>query len=121
MPADFAGLSRTSLIMLTDACISMDANCASPVQAEWTPSESYELNNGSQKQSAPFQPGDWDARLTSVLGLERTAFYTPDRMALYNNGNSDSPAYLDCHVVLGSMDLRVKYPGDAAYTPNVGS
>jgi len=118
----FPGLYKTSLIMSSGACSSAGANCASPEQPGWSPSGSYASNNGSAKQSPHFDPGDWDKRLTPLLRLDGKVFYTPNRMTLYNNGNSNggSLAYLDHHATLVSEDLKVNFPGGAAYTLNVG-
>lgn len=106
--------------MSSGACSALNANCALPVQPEWTPSDSWKSNNGAQKQSTSFDPVEWDDRVASLLGLDGTGYYAFSRMTLYNNGNFGSPAYLDHHGLLVSESLRANYPGGAAYTLNIG-
>ncbi|KAK5058704.1 hypothetical protein LTR84_010968 [Exophiala bonariae] len=116
----FPSLSETSIIMSSGACSALNADCALPIQAEWTPSDSWKSNNGSQKQSEPLDPTKWDDRVSSLLGLDGTGYYAFSRMTLYSNGNTGSLAYLDRHGLFVSDSMRAMYPGGAAYTLNVG-
>lgn len=117
----YPSLTRTNLVVSKNVCTSQTADCPLPVQSGWTPSGAYaNVNNGSDTQSDPFSPEDWDSTAATLLGMEGYAFYTTNRFTIYRNGNLDQPGFLDSLAILVSNNLTVNFPGGAAYTVDVG-
>ena len=91
-----------------------------PVQPGWSPSGAYDVTNGPDTQSAPFDPALWDRWMTELLALDGLSYYTINRMTLHFNGESDKPGFLDSHGMAVSDNLTVTFPGGAGYTVDVG-
>ena len=62
----------------------------------------------------------WDEWASALLQMQGSGQFYAERITLAENGDLNSPAFLDHHGMMLSNGYTVNYPGGAKYTMDTG-
>ncbi|RMY70629.1 hypothetical protein D0863_05660 [Hortaea werneckii] len=114
--------AEISMIVNKSACDLHD-NCPASDDL-WEPtSDSWRINNGSEKASADVGASAAGPEASELLGLEGSGQYIMNRMTIYRGADANGKTQvnnLDKSAIILSNNYSITYPGGASYTLSTG-